>query len=234
MPSILFWIDGITGSLVVILGILFGIFFYYEGYKKNAKLLKKLCYVSAFAGLLYLGVLVDFISLLFTGKNFPNEFGQVALLSYIWFPLVMVVAINLASQIQFEEKTKYFMIPYIILGIIFYILIFIDPLGSFYFGFYENESIKLIDYNINMTSIAGIFLLIMLAPVIIAFAGGLIYHAMKTTGVLRKKFLIMALGAFFYGVFGSLEGFTQPGVMVIIVRIGYLSSFWIIYYGLKP
>ncbi len=227
-------IDGITGSLVVILGIVFGLFFLYEGIIKKAKMLKELAFVSIFAGLLYLGVLLDFSSLLITGKNFPNNYGQIALFSYIWFPPTMCVAIYLAISIQYPKKAWYAVIPYVIFGIIFYILIFMDPLGSFYFGHYEENTPRLIDYNISLSTTAGRFIAYMLLPVVIIFGFGLIYQSRKTSGELRKKFLVMSSGAFCYGIAGMFEAFVQPGVGVIIVRAIYLTSFWLIYYGLKP
>ena len=232
--SILGLIDGITGSLVVVLGVVFGIFFFYQSKKKNIKLLVKLGFVTTFAGLLYLGVLIDFLYVFLTGKNFPNEYRQVALLSYIWFVPVMIAAILMTTEVLEFKRKKILVFLYIILGVIFNILIFIDPINSFYSGFYETQSERLIDYNINITSIAGIFLALMLIPLILLLGVRIMRDAFKTTGTLRKKFLLISLGAFCYGIFGMLEGFTQPGVSVIIVRIGYLSSFWFLYYGLKP
>ncbi len=234
MISNLGLIDGITGSLVVILGIVFGLFFLYEGIIKKARMLKELAFVSIFAGLLYFGVLLDFTSLLITGKNFPNNYGQVALFSYIWFPPTMWVAIHLAVSIQYPDKAWYAVVPYVIFGIIFYILIFMDPLGSFYFGHYEENTPRLIDYNISLSTTAGRFIVYMLLPVVIIFGFGLIYQSQKTTGELRKKFLVMSAGAFCYGIAGMFEAFVQPGIGVIIVRMVYLSSFWLIFYGLKP
>jgi hypothetical protein len=230
--SILGLIDGITGSLVVILGIIFGLFFYYQGAKKEVRLLKLLGLVSAFAGLMYLGVLLDFSWLLFQGENFGRL--ETPLSSYIWFPPVMVIAIYIATQIQLPEKAKYFALVYLIMGIIFYVLIFMFPDSSFYTDIYETQDPHLWDYNINITSPAGIFLALMLFPVILIFGVGLLYSSTKTTGTLKKKFIFLAMGAFCYGIAGLFEGFTQPGIGVILVRITYLSSFWFMYAGLKP
>ncbi|MFO8019701.1 MAG: hypothetical protein R6U96_13830 [Promethearchaeia archaeon] len=230
--SILGLIDAITGSLVVILGVIFGVFFIYQGHKKNVKMLQLLGLVSSFAGLMYLGVLLDFGWLLIREQNF-EKLGT-PLSSYIWFPLVMVIAIYIAARILFPEKAKYFILVYLIMGIIFYFLIFSFSDSSFYTGFYEKSDPRLWDYNINVTSLAGIFLALMLFPVILIFGGGLLYKSTKTTGTLKKKFIALALGAFSYGFAGLFEGFTQPGIGVILVRIVYLSSFWFMYYGLKP
>ena len=227
-------IDGITGSIVVILGIAFGIFFYYMGKKNDVKFLTRLCFISLFAGLLYLGLMVDFIHVLIFQENFPNDLRQVALLSYIWFPPVMIAAIYMATEVLSIQRKTIFFVLYMILGAIFIVLIFIDPINSFYSSFYEEETMRLIDYNINISSLAGIFLALMLIPVILLLGVKIMLDAFKSTGALRTKFILLSLGAFFYGIFGLLEGFTQPGLSVIIVRIGYLSSFWLMYFGLKP
>lgn len=228
------WIDGITGSAVVILGLVFGVYFFYQGQKKKAKLLKLLAFVVIFAGLLYLGVLLDFASILTTGKNFPNNTNQVPLSSYIWFAPAMILAIYIAVSIQYPEKVWYAVVPYIVLGAIFDIWILLDPLGSFYSGFYDKSTPRLIDYNINLSSHAGRYLVIMLLPVILTFGVGLIYQSSKTTGMLKKKFVFLAMGAFCYGIAGVFEGFAKLGVVVIIVRTVYLTSLWLMYYGLKP
>ena len=196
------------------------------------KLLKLLGLVSSFAGLMYLGVLLDFSWLLIFGDNFKELWTPLS--SYIWFPLVMVISIYIATQIQIPDKVKYFLVAYIIMGIIFYFLILTSPDLSFYTGTYETHSPRLWDYNIEILSPAGIFLALMLFPVILIFGVGLLYNSTKTTGTLKKKFIFLALGAFCYGIAGLFEGFTQPGIGVILVRITYLSSFWFMYAGLRP
>lgn len=228
------WIDGITGSIVVIFGILFGIFFFYDGTRKDAKLLKLLGMICIFAGLLYLGLFLDFITILLTGSNFPNDRGQIAIMSYIWFPITMSLAVYVATYVQYPKKAKYFMLPFVFFGALFYLAIFLDPFGTFYFGFYEKHTPRLIDYNINLSSRAGKILASFLLTIIIVYVGGLIYQAFQLPSVVRKKFFILAIGALGFGISGSLEGLTQPGLEIILIRIFYLSCFWLIYIGLRP
>jgi hypothetical protein len=56
---------------------------------------------------------------------------------------------------------------------------------------------------------------------------------LKTSGDIRKNFLFLSAGSIFFCIFGLLEGLTVPGFLVILVRVGYLSSFWLMYLGLK-
>jgi hypothetical protein len=55
----------------------------------------------------------------------------------------------------------------------------------------------------------------------------------QSTGALRKKFLLLSIGVFLYAVFGFLESLTEPGYLLIIIRIGYISGPIFMYFGLK-
>lgn len=230
--GLLGWIDGISAAIVVFSGFFFGGFFLYQARKREAKLLTQLAFIVMFAGLLYLGVFLDFLSMLSRGKNLSKPQGLVALLSYIWFPPTMVSAAYLALGIREHKSQVPFTALYGVLAVIFYILIFLDPLGSFYLGRYAPPGEGLIDYNINSASPAGIFLLIMLAPILIFLGYGAFRFGQETSGTIRTQFLLLGLGVLSFGIFGLLEGLTQPGVAVIFVRIGYLSSFLWMYLGL--
>jgi hypothetical protein len=108
-----------------------------------------------------------------------------------------------------------------------------NPFAAFNFDYPVIPGELLIDYNVIIISIAGILMAIFLLSVIILLGFGFLIKAFQSTGVLKKKFILLSLGAIFFCVFGLLEGLTAPGLMVIFVRIGYLISFWFMYYGLK-
>lgn len=90
----------------------------------------------------------------------------------------------------------------------------------------------LIDYNINLFSIAGILMAILLIPLLILLGFGFFRKAMQSSGNIRNKFLLLSAGSISFCLFGLLEGFTAPGITIIFVRLGYLSSFWLFYFGL--
>ncbi len=232
------WIDGISGSIVVILGVIFAIFFYVQGQRKKAKMLKELAFVNLFAGLMYLGVLLDFGSILTTSQNFLGIPVAVPLASYIWFPPLVIVAIYLATSVQYPKYAKYAALAFIAVGAIFYYrMLFPDwvtlnPVESFDITQYDIGG--LLDYNLKMTSGAGIWLIIMLGFVIVLFCLGLLYTSTKTTGALKGKFVFLAIGAVCYGISGLLEGYVGGlGLLIIVVRALYSISFLIMYFGLK-
>jgi len=227
------WIDGITASGVVFFGFIFGFFFLYKARKSGAKILTILGIVNILAGLMYLGVFTDFLVVLATETNLDNTYGLVGILSYVWFAPIIVLALYIGAELLVPKKKWYLMFIIIVVSILFEILFFLNPMGTFNFVDPVNPGESLIDYNVNMFTPAGIIMAILLLMVLIILGFGFLIKSIQSTGVLRKKFLFLSLGAMCFCIFGLLEGLTAPGVMVIFVRIGYLISFWLMYYGLK-
>jgi len=228
------WIDGITASGVVIFGIIFGLFFFYRSKKTNARLLAYLGLANMLAGLMFLGVFIDFLFVIFTTENIVNTRGIVALLSYIWFAPVIITAMYIGAELLEPNIKKYIVIAFLIISVFFEIVIFIDPLGSFNFNPIPPTppTENLIDYNVNLMTLAGILMGVMLITVLIFLGIGFLYKSFQSSGVIRKNFLLLSIGSICFCIFGLLEGLTVPGIMVIIVRIGYLCSFWFMYFGL--
>lgn len=228
------WIDGITASGVVIFGILFGLFFVYKSRKTNAKLLTYLGLANILAGLMFLGVFLDFLSVLILQQNMPNN-GIVAILSYIWFAPVIATAMYIGAELLTPKIKLYIFIIFLGISIFFDIIVFTYPLESF--NFLPSPPtvplINLIDYNVNLNTLAGYLMGGLLISVIIFLGFGFLYKAFQSSGVIRKNFLCLSAGSLGFCIFGLLEGLTAPGFLGIIVRIGYLSSFWLMYLGLK-
>jgi hypothetical protein len=227
------WIDGITASGVVVFGIVIGLFFFYEARKRNAKLLVFLGLANLFAGLMFLGVFLDFLFVLILNQNMVNN-GLVALLSYIWFAPVILSAMYIGAELIAPKLLKPIFIIFLIISIIFEVVIFIDPVNSFNFipSIPDSPSINLIDYNVNLLTLAGILMGGLLLPVLVFLGFGFLYKAFQSSGEIRKKFFLLSVGSIFFCIFGLLEGLTAPGILMIIVRLGYVSSFILMYYGL--
>jgi len=228
------WIDGITASGVVIFGFIFGFFFLYKARKSGAKILTILGFVNILAGLMYLGVFTDFLVVLATENNLDNSYGLVGILSYIWFAPVVILALYIGAELLVPKRKWYLMFIIIALSVLFEILFFLNPYGTF--NFIVDPSIPvelLIDYNVNMFTPAGILMAILLLMILIVLGFGFLIKSIQSSGVLRRKFFFLSMGSICFCIFGLLEGLTVPGPMVIFVRIGYLISFWLMYYGLK-
>lgn len=228
------WIDGITASGVVLLGIIFGLFFIYRSRKTGAKLLLYLGLANMLAGLMFLGVFLDFLFVLFLKQNMENN-GMVAILSYIWFAPAMITAMYIGVKLLIPKIKLHILSIVLVISIFFEIIIFMDPIGSFNFipEPYEVPDKNLIDYNVNLLTPAGMLMGVLLLLVLIFLGLGFLFKGLKSSGVIRKNFLSLSVGSLFFCIFGLLEGLTAPGFFVILVRIGYLSSFWLMYLGLK-
>ena len=226
------WIDGITASGVVIFGIVIGLFFFYESRKRNAKLLTYLGLANLFAGLMFLGVFLDFLFVLIIQQNIVNN-GIVALISYIWFAPVIISAMYIGAELLTPKIKRPIFIIFLIISIIFEIVIFID-INSFKFipPIGEPPIKNLIDYNVNLLSLAGILMGGLLLLVLVFLGLGFLYKAFQSSGVIRKNFFLLSAGSISFCIFGLLEGLIAPGPLVIFVRLGYVSSFILMYYGL--
>jgi len=227
------WIDGITASGVVIFGIIFGLFFLYKSRKSSARILTFLGLVNILAGLMYLGVFTDFLVVLATENNLDNTTGLVGILSYIWFAPAMIIALYIGAELLVPKKKWYLMFIIFILSAIFEVFFILDPMGTFNFVDPVNPGETLIDYNVNMFTPAGIIMAILLLAVLVVLGFGFLIKSIKSSGDLKKRFFLLSMGSICFCIFGLLEGLTAPGLMVIFVRIGYLISFWLMYYGLK-
>jgi hypothetical protein len=231
-------IDGITAIIMLSFGVIFGLFFLFEGFKKDAKLLKTLGVLEILVGLSFLGVFIDYISVLANGSNLISDRGEVAILSYIFAPWLPVIGVYIANEILMSKHQKKWIITliYFCLLIIFTLIITIFPLNSFDLNYpigYPNNPQGLVDYNIKILSIPGIITVIFIMTLIIYPGIGIFINALKLTGDIRKKMISIANGFLFLGIFGFLESLTNPTIILIIVRIGFISSTWLMYYGLK-
>ena len=226
MVDLIFWIDGITASGVVVFGVLFGLFFIYKSKKTGAKMLTLL-------GIANLGVFLDFFLVIFTSTNFDNTFGMVGIISYIWLAPAVISAIYIGGELLVPKAKWYLVSAFVVLSIVFYIILFMDPYSAFNFNPPSVSGDGLIDYNLNILSLAGIIMGLFLILIIIILGFGFLIKSFQSTGVLKKKYFLLSMGALCFCIFGLLEGLVVPGFTVIFVRIGYLSSFWFMYYGLK-
>jgi len=226
------WINGTTAMVVLISGCLFGVFCIYQAKIKDAKLLLYLGFAGICSGLGFLGPCCDFIHILITGKNIDNSYGQIPKLSFVWLPFTIFFGMYLGAKLLLHKKEKIILIIYSGLGVLFELFIFLDP-NSFSYIYPENSGEDLIDDSINITSPAGILMLIFVLSALIFLAFGFLIQAIKTSGATRKKLLLLSLGMFLYIIFGGLDGLTTPGIALIFVRIPEIVGFWVMYFGLR-
>ena len=106
-------------------------------------------------------------------------------------------------------------------------------MGSHYFIPPTTLGEDLIEDVFEFGSPAGIPFVIFMLSMLIINGFGFLLKSFQSTGIIRKKFLLLSIGIFTFFIFGGLDALIAPGVILIFVRIGVVSGFWLIYLGLR-
>ena len=227
------WLNGITASGVFIFSIIFGLFAVYKARKAHLNLLLYLGLVYCFAGLIYTGDFLDFLTVLITETNIDNSFGIIGLINWMWFPGVVIFAMYFGAELIIPKKKWYIFTIYLLLSILFELFLFLDPSGSVTYVDPPAPGEDLINDNLVFESIAGILVLIFLLSLLIFDGIGFLRKGIQSTGVIRKKFILLSLGAFIYIAGGILDGLFAPGISLIFIRSAMAISAFLFYFGVK-
>jgi len=205
----------------------------YKSRKTHLNLLLYLGLVFIFAGLIYTGDFLDFLTILLTQTNIDNSFGIIGLINWMWFPGVVIFAMYLGAELILPEKKRYIFSIYLVLGIIFELFLFLDLSGSITYVNPLNPGEDLINDNLVFESIAGILVLVFLLSILIFDGIGFLIKSIQSTGVIKKNFLLLSLGAFIYIIGGILDGLFSPGISLIFIRSAMALSALLFYFGIK-
>ncbi len=189
--------------------------------------------IYIFAGLVYTGDVLDFFTILLTEDNVDNSFGIIGLINWMWFPGAVLFAMYIGAILITPKKKWYIFSIYLVLGIIFELFLFIDLSGSVTYDNPSTPGGDLINDNLVFTSITGIAALIFLLSLLIFLGFGFLRKSIQATGIIRRKFFLISLGAFIYIIGAILDGLFSPGVTLIFVRSAMALSAWLFYFGLK-
>ncbi|MFX1593382.1 MAG: hypothetical protein ACFFCL_11885 [Promethearchaeota archaeon] len=225
--------SGITALGVFSFSLIFGLFFVIKSLKKKTRLLTYLGLVYVFAALVYTGDVLDFFTILITQSNIDNSFGIIGLINWMWFPGAVLPAMYIGAILLTPEKKWYVFTPYIILGIIFELFLFLDPSGSVAYVPPPGPGENLINDNLVFDSVAGIAALIFLLSLLIFVGFGFLNKGIKSTGTIRTKFLLISFGAFIYIIGAVMDGLFSPGIILIFIRSAMVLSAWLFYFGLR-
>jgi hypothetical protein len=91
----------------------------------------------------------------------------------------------------------------------------------------------LINDNLVFESIAGILVLFFLLSILVFDGIGFLTKSFQSSGLIRKKFLLLSLGAFIYIIGGILDGLFSPGIPLIFIRSAMVLSAFLFYFGIK-
>lgn len=228
-----FWLEGLTASSVISVGIILGLISIFKARKLKAKLLTVLGLAIFFIGFLYLGPATDFLTVIITGFNLNSVIwgrGIYGILSYLWIAPALVAAMYIGGELLIPKRKWVIVIIYLVLGIVFEYFLWFHTAETFEIDILPGEII-----DSSFVTLYPTFLLMALFIVsILIFHGiGFLAKSIKSTGVLRKKFLLLGIGFIVFSVAGAGDALVNPGIMLVIVRLAMISSIILMYLGLK-
>jgi len=231
MVSTLGYLDGLTATGIILSSVIFGLLSFYHARKLGARLLGVAGVMMIFIGLFWLGPFVDFLLIIFTGKNISPIFVY-GWLSYVWVAPAIVIAMYLGTELLVPEKKKIIITIYAILGIIFELFIFLDIPGSFTFTL-NNPGQDTIDSSFNRGSPAYFLIIFFLISALIFMGIGFAVKAKQATGEIRKKFTYLSIGFTIFVICGAIDSILPLGVAIGVSRAVMMSFALFMYLGLK-
>lgn len=242
MVSEIAWLQGGSALALMIFSSTFGIMAMINGKKKDAKLLYYAGGMMLFVGLLYLGPVTDFFSILLFQQNIDNSFGLYGLLSYIWVGPAIVVGMTIGAEMITPDKSKEIVLSFAVLGVIFELFLILNTMSSFIFidpfhpppaGEIWIAGEDIIDSSFVRMSPAYLFILGFLICILLFNGIGFLIKGLKSSGVVKKKMLLLSVGFIIFVISGAMDALISPGITLAFVRMGMMCSTVCLYLGLK-
>jgi hypothetical protein len=183
--------------------------------------------------IIFLGVTLDFLTILMTGKNIDNTFGFQAIITYMWAPPVALLGIIIGSELLIPKGKTIIIFIFVILGLIYEIVLFLNPFGSLSSIPPDNLGQSLIHTNIIFGTPLFLIMGLYFISLFVLLDFGTLYKGFKTKGIIRKKYFTLSLGFFMYHIIAIFDAYSYPGVYLIFIRSGIFVCFLLWYLGLK-
>ncbi|MFX0071220.1 MAG: hypothetical protein ACFFAO_09035 [Candidatus Hermodarchaeota archaeon] len=213
-------------------GVILCLYAIYKSTKTDAQLLLYTGITIVFLSHLYFATLLDFTFIISTGQNMDNSYGQHAILTYLWLAPIVVLGMYIAIELIIPKK-KWFILPiYIALSIIFEIYLFLDPINSFETT-YTDQNIGLIHSSVAFGTPLYIILGFFFISALIFYGIGFFIMAFQSSGILRKKFILLSISFITFFVLGAIDVLTSPGIVTLLLRAGEMSCSLMFYLGIK-
>jgi hypothetical protein len=180
-------------------------------------------------GIPFLSIFSDFLIILLTNKNMDK---MVFIMIWVTTPIVFFCFVYVFLELLKLKKKWYLLAFILILGIIWEFFLCLDPTSSIRINEPEKPGESTIDTFLIFGS--PLFILYLIGFIILVFIlVGIFAKALKSKGILRKKLLYVLMGSATFFGFILIENLTNPGLLLIPIRIGVFSSFIFFYLGLR-
>ncbi|MCK4687821.1 MAG: hypothetical protein KAT66_06810 [Candidatus Lokiarchaeota archaeon] len=243
MPSAIGVINALTVIIWFTLGLIWGIYSLIKSKKSKSYVLFSMGLAVLFISFLYSGLVLDSLLVLFTESNLDTNIHGI--LTFFWFgPLVIIgtYIFNELIAMNFKLWLKYLILIYFsIISIIFEILLFLTHSSSIIYKIPSEPGQDLIDNILVFWTPPFYMLAISLFPGIIVFSLSFLYGGIKSSGILRKKLILLLITFLVFFGFGSLDiaifpldFFNLPkSTSIIIIRVFMIIGGFIFFFSLK-
>lgn len=230
------WGNGLSATFGFFFGLILGLGIVIQARKVKAKLLTLMGLNIIVAGFGWVGITLDFLSILLTGQNLPNPGGWMGIINTMWAPLVLAISLYIGAELMIPKLKNYILASFLIMIFIFEFLLFINPLDTFYFKVPNPQGSNLILIYLH-TNTPSNLLFISFQFIGFFFCGfGYLIKSFKSSGVIKSKFLLLSIGyLLFVGIpiFSALMSRVQISIPTVLSRLVMASAFLFFYFGLR-
>ncbi len=216
-----------------IFGCTFGIMIIYRSRKLKAPLLTHMGLTIFFAGLLILGPCCDFLMIILTGRNIDNRYALVGILSGFSAAPATIFGIYVGAELMTPRKKWYIVSIFLVLGVLWEIILFLDPMSSLTFTYPGKSGEDVIDTQVVYGSPLFLISITFLFSLLIFNGLGYLFKSIQSSGMIRKRFLLLSIGYLIYVTCFVLETYISLGIVLVIIRSTLIICFWLWYIGLK-
>jgi hypothetical protein len=231
--SVDLYIDGALIFGGILFAVIMGFFFFYKSRKQNLTMLSIAAFMIIFAGLFYLGIITDFLSILATGTNMDNSMGLHGIISFAWIFPAMLCAMYIGATLIQPEKKYYILSIYIVLGAIFELFLILDTFGTIEFIYPVIPGDNFINSTLKLLS-PGFFIGISFLLSVFLFNGvGFLLKSFQVSGVIKRKYRMLSTAFILFSISGTFEAFIPSDFLLYFARGGMMVTALLMYFGLK-
>ena len=226
--SFLGWYNGLTAMGFIIFAFWFGLKLIIRS-RFEAKFLFFMCVNLMLASLCYLGWVLDFWSVLITGKNLVNTNGWVGIITAMWLPPAICIEVyGFSKYLLPKDYSKYkinyvTLIIFILLAFMFEFFLFFDTKGSLAVEYPANSGEDLVEIH----AIYGSPFFILAAFFIIStlfFGFGFLIKSLQSTGLKRKRYFYLFFNETLFFLSGVLDALISTGIFLIFSRFALIIT----------
>lgn len=243
MPSPIGIISALTVIIWFTLGLIWGTYSLIKARKSRSSILFSMGLAIIFISLLYSALVLDSLLVLFTESNLDTNIHGI--LTFFWFGPLIIIGTYIFNELiamDFKLWLKYLIFIYFsIISIIYEFLLFLTHSSSIIYKTPSEPGQDLIDNVLVFWTPPFYMLGISFFPGIIVFSLSFLYGGIKSSGILRKKLILLYITFIIFFGSGSLDVVIFPldffnlpkGTSIIIIRVAMIIGGFLFFFSIK-